>query len=157
MSQAARLCFKRPNSESGASLAITKILRNPLLEAATAFALGDVDKIVDYQFAITPGIDANNESMSESDAARIFGHNAGPSSRLGQAGMSRQRDAIDDKHSYPRIILNPNSACVIGITRAQRNAPGEDELFLRLGPLVSDGQQSFECFLIDDGHWKKQP
>jgi len=41
-----------------------KILPDPLLEPSAAFALSDVDEIMQNQFAIVPGINANNESMT---------------------------------------------------------------------------------------------
>ena len=45
-----------------------KILPDPLLEPSAAFALSDVDEIMQNQFAIVPGINANNETMTKTRA-----------------------------------------------------------------------------------------
>jgi hypothetical protein len=116
VSDAARLGFQLADGEIRASLAIEKILRDPLLETPAAFALGDMDEIMDNKFAIGPGIGPNDERVSKPDAARIPCDNASASRGRGQAGMSRQRDAIDDKNTHLRPILNSSPARVIGVT-----------------------------------------
>ena len=45
-----------------------KILPDPLLEPSAAFALSDVDEIMQNQFALVPGISVNNESMTKARA-----------------------------------------------------------------------------------------
>lgn len=87
-------------------VAVAEILFHPLLEAAAAFALRDVDEIMQNQFPIGPGIGADNERVAEAYATCVVRDYAGAPRGLRQLGVVRQRDTIDDQHFYPRTILD---------------------------------------------------
>ena len=150
MSDASGFLLERADSEIRTALAIAKIARNPIFETAAAFALGDVDQIMHNELAIAPGIDPNDEGVSESNAARILGDNAGAPGGFGQVGMGRQRNTVDHEQTDPGTVLDSRPDSVFGITRVQGNTAGENKFLLRLSPLICDRQKSFECFLIDD-------
>ena len=82
MRDAARFFFERTDAKIRAIGAVTKIFMDPLFESAGAFALRDVDEIVQDQFAIVPGIAAHNQRVTETHAARVFGNDANPTGGL---------------------------------------------------------------------------
>jgi len=93
-------------------VAVEKVISNPLLETAASFALRDMDKIVQEQFAITPRFRTNNDRVTDSDAARVLGDDTSAPSRLSQLAAFRQRDPIDDQHSNALNIPNTGPARV---------------------------------------------
>jgi len=145
----ASFLFESADRETGRGLTVKKILLNPLLEAATSFALRDVHEIVHEQFAVAPGLRANDDCMAEADATCVLGDNMGTPGRLGQFSAFGQRDAIDDQHSNALTIPDTGLARIRHLLRTERSAVGENEFFLGFRPLISDRQKLFEGFLID--------
>ena len=94
--ESACLLFERADGELGAGVTVAEILLNPLLEPAAALALRDVDKVVQNQFAVAPGIGADNEDVPETDATGIVRDYPGAPSGLRQLFMVRHRNTIDD-------------------------------------------------------------
>lgn len=124
-------------------------MSNPLLQTTAPFALRDVDEIVQEQFAVPPRFRANDDGVAESDAPRVFGDDAGVPGGLSQGAIFRQRDPIDDQDSNALDIPDPGQARISHELRTQWSAVGENEIFLRFRPFISDGQKLFEGFLID--------
>jgi len=93
-------------------VAVEKVISNPLLETATSFALCDVNKIVQKQFAITPGFRANYDCVAHSHATRVLRDNMSAPSRVSQLAAFRHWDAIDDQYSNALNIPNPGQARV---------------------------------------------
>jgi len=73
---ATRFFFQRADGEIRTGGAIAKILADPLGKAAAALTLRDVNQIMQNKFAIVPGINANNERVTETDATCVFGNDA---------------------------------------------------------------------------------
>ena len=155
VSDASGFLLERADSKIGATLTIAKIVRDPFFETAAALALGDVDQIMHNELAIAPGIDPNDEGVSESNAARILSGNARAPGGFGQLRMGRQRDTVDHEQTDPGTVMDSRPDSVRGITRVQRNTAGENKVLLRFSPLICYRQKSFECFLIDDWHLEK--
>lgn len=109
-------------------------------KAAAAFALRDVDEIMQNQLAIVPGINPNDERVTETDATCVFGNDADAFRRLGQFRNLRERNPIDDQHSDPVAILHSDELGVVGMPRPQWITARENEFFLRRYPLISEGQ-----------------
>ena len=99
VSNPARLFFKRTDTELGAMVSIVEVLADPLLEAATALALRNVNEIMQEQLTIAPGIGSNDNGMTKTDAARVVRDYAGPPRGLGQLLIIGQGNPIDDQHS----------------------------------------------------------
>ena len=93
-------------------MAVEKVISNPLLETATSFALRDMDKIVQKQFAITPRFRTNDDRVTDSDATSLRGDDTSAPSRVSQLAAFRQRDSIDDQHSDALNIPNTGQARV---------------------------------------------
>ena len=70
------------------------------------------------QFAIVPGINANNESMTKTRATCVFGNDADAFRRLRQFRILRERNPIDQQHSDPGAIPHPDE---IGVVRMPRS------------------------------------
>ncbi|MEY2490341.1 MAG: hypothetical protein QOC70_2283 [Verrucomicrobiota bacterium] len=145
----ARFVFERADGKTGGGLTVAKILSNPLLETAASFALRDVYKIVQEQFAVAPRFRANYDRVAESDATRVSGNDTSAPSRVSQFAAFRQRYPIDDQHSNALPILNTGPARILHVLRTQGRAVDENEFFLCFGPLISERQKLFECLLID--------
>lgn len=109
-SKSACFFFERSDTELDAGLTIVQILADPLFETATAFALRNVHKIVQEQFAIAPGIGANDDGMAKSDATRVRGNDLRTPRGLRQFAALRQRNSIDDQNSDALKIANPGKA-----------------------------------------------
>ena len=92
---AKRFLFERADSEIRTVGAVAKILADPLGQTAAAFALRNVDEIMQNQLAIVPSVDANNESVTKTDAAGVFGDDANAFRRRRQSGIFRERNSID--------------------------------------------------------------
>jgi len=92
-------------------------MSNPLLKAATSFALGDVHEIVHEQFAIAPRFGANHDRVAETDAAGVPGDDMSAPSRLGQVTAFRQRNAIDDKDSDALTVPDTGPARIRHLLR----------------------------------------
>ena len=150
-SESACFFFERANGELGTGLTVAQILADPLFETATAFALRDVHEIVQEQFAIAPGIGANDDGIAEAYAPCIVGDYAGASRRLRQFRIVWQRNAIDNQHAHAGTIPNASPARILRLPWGQGSAAGKDEVFLCFRPLISEWQKVFECFLIDHG------
>lgn len=71
-----RFFFERTSGEFRAICAVTEVFAAPLFQSATAFALRDVNEIVQNQFAIVPGVDPNNQCVTEPHASRVIGEDA---------------------------------------------------------------------------------
>jgi len=91
---------------------------DPLFEPAAAFALRDVDEIMQNLFAVVPGIDANNQGMTKTRATCVFSDNADAFRRLRQFRIVRERNPIDHQDSDPGAILHPGE---LGIVRMPRS------------------------------------
>src|SRR5437879_5600029 len=83
VSQSPRFCFERADGELDAALAVAQIFAHEWLEAAAAFALRDVRELVQEQFAVTPGIGADNDAVADGHAARSLGDDLGAPGGLG--------------------------------------------------------------------------
>src|SRR5437016_6811320 len=106
VSDATRFFFERPSGEVRTIGAVAKILSDPLLEPAATFALRDVDEIVQNQFAIVPGVDADDKSMTKTHAARVFGQDAKAFRRLGQFQIFGKWNPIDHEDSHGGAVLD---------------------------------------------------
>jgi hypothetical protein len=126
-------------------------MTHPLFQSAHALALSDVNQIMQNQFAIVPGVSANNQSVAEPDAACVFCNDAQSSRGQSQFFIFRQRNAIDHQNANARNFVNSGLPRVGYVSRPERYAPGENKLLLHLCPLIGKRKQMFECFLIDHG------
>ena len=109
-------------------------------KAAAAFALRDVNEIMQNKFAIVPGINANDERVTETDATGVFGNDADAFRRLRQFRILRKRNPVYHQHSDPVAILHPGEFGVVGMPRPQWITPRQNEFFLRCCPLISERQ-----------------
>jgi len=99
--EASRFLFERTNREPGTICPVAEILAAPLLESAGAFALRDVNEIVQDRFAIVPRIPSDNQSVTKTHAACVIGDDADALRGLGQARIFWKRNPIDHQHSNP--------------------------------------------------------
>ena len=79
---ATRFFFECADGEIRTVDAVAKVLTDPLFKPAAAFALCDVDEIMQNQLAVVPGIDANDERVSETYATCVLGDDADAFRRL---------------------------------------------------------------------------
>lgn len=110
------------------------------------------------QFAIVPGIGANNKRVTETHATCVGRDNAGAARGLGQLWAVRQRDSIDNQHSDPGTIADAGATRIFCMTRTQRCTAGQNEIFLCFGPLIGKRQELLEGLLInheDEGIGKR--
>ena len=61
-----RFFFDRADAEVGTTDAVVEIFADPLLKSAGAFALRDVDKIMQNQLPIDPGVATNKQRVTQS-------------------------------------------------------------------------------------------
>src|ERR1041385_20218 len=80
---------------------VTQVAPNPRLESAAAFALRDMYQVMHEQFAVTPGVGADDDSGAKPDTSRLLGEDANMAGGLGQLRVLRQRHPIDDQHADP--------------------------------------------------------
>jgi hypothetical protein len=118
MSGPACFFFEGADGELGAGGTVGKILFHPLLKAATAFALGDVDKIMQEQFAVAPGVGANDDGVAKADAPCIVSDYACASRRFSQGRILRQGNAVNDQYSNTGAILDSSPAGIGYMPRA---------------------------------------
>ena len=109
-------------------------------KAAAALALRDVNQIMQNKFAIVPGITANDERVTETDTACVFGDDSDALRRLRQFRILRERNPIDHQHSDPGAIVHADEIRVVRMPRSQWVTARENEFFLRFCPLVSERQ-----------------
>ena len=114
---ATRFFFERSDGEIRTIGAIAKILADPLGQAAAAFALRDVDEIMQNQFAIVPSINPNDECVTETGATCVFGDDANAFGRLRQFRILGELDPIDHQHSDPGAILHSDKFGVVCMPR----------------------------------------
>src|SRR6202043_4073764 len=107
--------FERTDGEVGARATVAEILLNERLKATTSFTLRDVDELMEDQLAIAPAIGANDNPMADGRAATSLGDDMGATRGLSQLRVVRQRNSIDDEHSYPGTIPNPDSMRIGGL------------------------------------------
>ena len=91
---AARFFFECSGGEVRAIGPIGEIIADPLLEPAAAFALRDVDQIMQNQFPIVPGVAPNNQRVTKAHATRVFGNDAKPTRRFGQFRIFARRPIV---------------------------------------------------------------
>src|SRR5207237_1724286 len=115
VSNPARFVFERAGGEFGARATVAEILVNERLKATTSFTLSDVDELVQDQFAITPAIGANNNSIADGRAARSISDDMGEPRGLSELLVVRQRNSIDHQHFHPGTIPNPDSMRIGGL------------------------------------------
>jgi len=132
--------FDRANGKIGTAGAVAEVLADPLFKSPAAFALGDVDKIVQDQFTVVPSVDANNEGVTETHATCVFGDDTDASRCFGQLRVFGQRKAIDHQYSDPVPILHAGEFGIVRVPRPQWITAREDEFFLRFGPIVGEGK-----------------
>ena len=80
-------------------MSIVEVLADPLLEAATAFALRNVNEIMQKQLTIAPEIGSNDNGMTKAYAARVVRDYAGSPRSLRQLLIIGEGNPIDDQHS----------------------------------------------------------
>ena len=90
-----------------------------MFKSARALALRDVDEIVQNQFAIVPRINADNQSMSKTDAARVFSDDADAARGFGELLVLWNGNPIDYEHSNARAILHTCEPRVSNVSWAQ--------------------------------------
>ena len=117
VSDATGFFFECADSEIRTVGAIAKILADPFGKPTAAFALRDVDKIMQNQFAIVPGINPNNERVTETRATCVFGNDADTFRRLRQFRILRERNPIDHQYSDPGAILHSDKIRVVRMPR----------------------------------------
>ena len=144
-----RFFFDRADAEVGTTDAVVEIFADPLLKSAGAFALREVDKIMQNQFSIVPGVATNKQRVTQAHATRVFGDDPETSRGLGQFRIIRQRNPINHEHSDFCRVLNASEMRVPCVRCAQRMPVRENELFQLFCPLVGKRQQAFEGFLIE--------
>ena len=96
---------------------VDKVLPDPWFESATAFALSDVDQIVEEQFTVAPGFGANHDRVPDADATGVLGNDTSAPSDLSQFAAFRQRDPIDNQNSNALTILNTGQARIGHVLR----------------------------------------
>jgi len=102
----------------GAIATVADILADPWFETAAAFALGDMHKIMQEQFAVAPGISPNNNSMAKTYATRVVGDDAGVPRGFSQLAILGHRNPIDHQHSDFGTILHAGETRVGHVPRA---------------------------------------
>jgi hypothetical protein len=148
-SQAAGFVLEGANAEIRTGAAIAKIGLDKRFEPAAAFALGDVDELVQKQFPLLPAIRPNNDSVADRDTATRLGDNLSALRRLGQFLILGQRDPINHEDAHPGRILNARSPGIGELPGRQWDAVLENVGFLRFRPLKSERRQTVKFFLID--------
>jgi hypothetical protein len=151
----ARFFFESTDGELGAITTIGKIFADPLLEPTAAFALGDVNEIMQEQFAIAPAVGANDNGVAESDAPGLQSEDAGAARGFGECRIVRQRNAIDHQDPDTIAILNSRAHRILAMLWAEGRAVGENEFLLFPGPSISRGHELFECLVVDHESQKK--
>ena len=135
---ATRFFFDCADGEIGTVGTVAKILADPLGKAAAAFALRNMDEVMQNQFAIVPGVDANNERVTKTHASCVFGDDADAFRCFRQFRIFRERNPIDHQHSDSGAILHSGKNCIARVPRVQWITARENEFFLLLCPVISE-------------------
>jgi len=96
---------------------IDKVLLDPGLESATPFALGDVDQIVEEQFAVAPRFGANHDRVPDADATRVLGNDTGTPGDLSEFAALRQRNPVNNQDSNALTIPDTGQAGISQVLR----------------------------------------
>lgn len=96
---------------------VDKVLLDPRLESATAFALSDVDQIVEEQFAVAPRFGANHDRVPDADTTRVLGNDLSAPSDLSEFAAFRERDPIDNQHSNALTIPDTGQTRISHVLR----------------------------------------
>src|SRR5205814_3086458 len=94
LGNAPRFLFEQTNAEFFALMPIRQIALNKRLESPVSLTLRDMNQLMQNQFAIAPGIGANNYAMSEGYSAAGAGDDLSLSSSGREFFVFRQWDAI---------------------------------------------------------------
>ena len=137
---AAGFVFERADGKVRTIAAVTKIMTAPLFESTAPLALRDVNEIMQNQFAIVPGINPNNERVTETHATRVFGDDADAFRGFRQFRVLRERNPINHQHSDPAAILHTDEIRVARMPGSQWIPARENEIFLRFCPLMRERQ-----------------
>lgn len=117
VSKSARFRFERADRELRAASAVAQVVAHKGLESAAAFALRDVDELVQEQFAVTPGIGPDNDPVADGHAARSLGDDLGAPGGLGELLVLRHRNPVDHQYSDTRTILNADELSIGDLLR----------------------------------------
>jgi hypothetical protein len=107
--------FEWADGEASGVETLAEILRNKWLETATAFALGDVDELMDEQLAIAPTIGPDNDPVADAGAARRGSDDVAAARDLRQPLIVRQRKSFHDQNPDARTIPNAGSTRISGV------------------------------------------
>jgi len=101
------------------------------------------------QLAVLPAIGADDDPVADGNATRSIGDDLSAAGGFGQFFVIGKRNAIDDKHTHPIGILHADAAGVGQLVGGKRGAVLENVSFLLFRPLIREGGEAFEFFLVD--------
>ena len=96
-----------------------------------------------------PAIDADDDSVADGHAARCARDDLGGARGLGEFPIIGKRHAIDHQHPDSFRILHAGKAGIGHLPGRKRGAVPENEGFLLFRPLISEGHEALELFLVN--------
>src|SRR5438270_12389441 len=136
--QSASLLLEITNGEIRAIGAIGQILADPLLKSAAVLALRNVDKIMQNQFAIVPGIGPNDQSMTKAYATSVFRNDTGASRRRRQTFVIGQGNSIYHQDPDSGNFVHAGANGIFDMARTKWHTAGQHVIFLRPRPLIGE-------------------
>lgn len=144
-----RFVFEGSNAEVARAGAVEQVLVHKRLQPAAAFALRDVDELMQKQFAVFPTVRPDDDAVADRHSARRLGNNLGAPRGVRELLVVGERNAIDHQDSHPGRLLDPGQAGIVGLGGGKRNAIFEDVGLLGFAPLQSERRESIEGFLVN--------
>ena len=133
---AASFVFERSETELSGVASIAQILTHERFQTAAAFALRDMDQLMDEQLSIMPAVGADNDRMTNRHCPAGVGNDLRELRGLGQLLVVGHRDARDYQDANAVNLLNAHAFGVGALARSERDSVFENVRFLSSGPLI---------------------
>jgi hypothetical protein len=149
-----RFIFKRAEAEIAGAATIREVFAHERFKAATAFALGDVNELMNQQLPVLPAIGADNYAMTDGDGFGGVRDDLGVPGCICQFFVVGHRNAVNHKDPDSSRVLNSGALGVGNLIPGQRSTVFEDVGLLAFRPLAGERGKAFEILLFNH-IWEK--
>jgi hypothetical protein len=129
--------FEGAETEIAGAAAIHQVFVHEWFETAAAFALSDMNKLMQEQFPILPAIGANNNAMTDRGRLRGIREDLSAAGGICQLFVFGHRHAIDYKDTDACRLLDPSALGIRNLIIGEWGTVFKDVGFLAFRPLVS--------------------
>ena len=147
--EGARFIFERAEAEIAGVATVRQVFAHERFEAAAAFALSDVDELMEEQFPVLPAVRADNNPMTNGHGPGRIRDDLSEAGGVGQLFVVGHRNAIYDEDPDAGRVLDPDAPGVGDLVLGQRNTVFKDVGLLAFRPLVRKRGEALEIFLVN--------